>query len=133
MKKYEGQVRLIPVSSEESSLLLTPRLVGTTVVRLMRPILTRQSLPQALECKLSHTGTASDGKTFRMDKKVRCESRFPGICTTRLALTRVTSLRILGCVYCCAVYDLAGKVDLSKGCRDPKRNLAVTTRSSEKQ
>ena len=87
-----------------------------------------------------HTGTAADGKTLRLDKEVRCESRFPRLCTARLALTRDASfcycayvLRILGCVYFCAVYDPAGKVDPSKGCRNPKRNLRVTTRSSEKR
>ena len=31
----------------------------------------------------------------------------------------------------CAVYDYAGKADLSKGCWNPKRRLGVTTHFSE--
>ena len=33
--------------------------------------------------------------------------------------------------YFCAVYKYAGKVDLGKGCWNPKRNLGVTVHFSE--
>jgi len=34
-------------------------------------------------------------------------------------------------MYFCAVYDYAGKAKLSKGCKNRKRNLDVTTHFSE--